>query len=47
MEEGEEEDRQEEGWEVESGEQDEEDTQSWMTMMMIVSEVRAKNLSQM
>ena len=32
--EGEEEDRQEEGWEVESGVQGEEDTQSWMEMEM-------------
>ena len=42
VEEGEEEDRQEEGWEVESGVQGEEDTQSWMAMMMVVSEVRAR-----
>ena len=41
VEEGEEEDRQEEGWEVESGVQGEEDTQSWMAMMMVVSEVWA------
>ena len=34
VEEGEEEDRQEEGWEAESGVQGEEDTQSWMTMVM-------------
>ena len=42
VEEGEEEDRQEEGWEVESGDQGEEDTQSWMAMMMTVSGVRAR-----
>ena len=38
VEEGEEEDRQEEGWEVESGVQGEEDT-PWMAMMMVMSEV--------
>ena len=42
VEEGEEEDRQEEGWEVENGDQGEEDTQSWMAMMMTVSGVRAR-----
>ena len=34
VEEGEEEDRQEEGWEVESGEGQVEETATWMTMMM-------------
>ena len=39
---GGEEEGQEESWEVESGDQGEERTLTWMVMMMVVSEVRTR-----
>ena len=42
VEEGEKEDRQEEGEEVKGGSQVEETTTTWMVMMMVVSGVRAR-----
>ena len=42
VEEGEEEEGQEEGWEIESGEDQVEETTTWMAMMMVVSGERTR-----